>query len=262
MARAGNLVQTACQVDQTGLQLWMFAAVVLCLMAVAFALWCQTGLIAGLLRKEKPTLSEALHHGAEHVWTLLAANALARAAQTVLAIAAGLPIVLYLIRPGALETFGAAVAMVLGLGLGTGAWILSLLAAVRAVHKEEPLHAALAWAFRVGREQPLLLLETALLLTGASALAVLAASVMFVLGSLLLAVLWVALGSGTWLPGAAFVGALGTVGFSLLFLFGWGAVTTFRYAVWVRVYERLGNHLVRKSLLPKTHRLFHPKHVR
>jgi hypothetical protein len=83
-----------------------------------------------------------------------------------------------------------------------------------------------------------------------------------VVASLLLTIIWVALGSGTWLMGSAFVGAIGTVGFSLLFLFGWGALTTMRYAVWVRVYDRLSNHLIRRVTVAKTHRLFHPKHIR
>ncbi len=39
-------------------------------------------------------------------------------------------------------------------------------------------------------------------------------------------------------------------------------LTTFRYAIWVRVYDRLSNHLVRRATIAKTHRLFHPKHIR
>lgn len=262
MGRAGGLIQDACRVDQRSLQLWMLAVVILGLIAGAFVLWCQTGLIAGLLEKQKPTLPDALHHRWEHVGTLFAANVLVRAAQTVLAISAGLPVVLYLVRPGFWETFGASIAMIAGLGLGSFTWIVALLTTIRAIHKEERVHAALAWAFRLSREKPLLLLETALLLAGAGLLALLGIAVTFILASLLLAVFWVALGSGTWLPGAAFVGAVGTVGFSLLLLSAWGALTTFRYAVWIRVYDRLSSHLVRRTTVAKTHRLFHPKHIR
>lgn len=262
MQQAGMMVKDLCRVDQNALQVWMFAVVVLSLIALAFTIWCQTGLIAGLLTKQKPTLSEALHHGWEHFWTLLLANVMARATQLVLAIATGFPILLYLVRPGFWETFGASVALVAGLMLGSFVWIVAVLASIRAIHKEESLHNALTWAFHLGKEKPLLLLETALLLTGVSALAILAFLVVMVVASLLLTIIWVALGSGTWLMGSAFVGAIGTVGFSLLFLFGWGALTTMRYAVWVRVYDRLSNHLIRRVTVAKTHRLFHPKHIR
>lgn len=259
---AGLLVKNFCQVNQTALQIWMFALVIMGLIALAFTIWCQTGLIAGLLHKQKPTLSEALHHGWEHFWTLLLANVMARASQFVLAVAAGFPVILYLVRPNFWETFSASLAMVSGLILGTCGWILALLSSIRAVQKEEPLHNALAWSWRILREKPLMLLETALLLAGSTALLFLGFTIILVGAGLILTVLWAILGSGTWLPGAAFVGAVGTVGFSLLFLLGFGAVTTFRYAVWVRIYDRFNNHLVRKAAIPKTHRLFHPKHIR
>ncbi len=182
--RMGPLIQSFCRVDQTQLQLWMFAVTLLTIIGVTFTVWTQTGLIAGLVSKESSTLSEALHRGAEHIWTLFIANAAARAVQAILSIAIGLPVVLYLVRPGIWETFAASLAVVLGLGLSSFAWMVALMSSIRAVQKEEPAHTALAWAFRLGKEQPLLLLETGLLLGGASLLALAAFVIAAVLASL------------------------------------------------------------------------------
>ncbi|GEM_PF-2889163 len=263
LAGAGAAIALACQENPAFAKLWVALGTAIAVAAVVLSLAFQGALFAGLSAKKPISLHEALQAGWPHAWELGVLNVLSRVFQALLFLLALLPVVLYLLRPGVLETFAACLALLLYVPLSLAVRTVVMLAAARLVRgKKTDVFSALTASARFFRVHWLAAFETAFVSFGAS----LVACAAFLVGLGVLAVpfvfAWAALGAGTWAAGAAFVTALATVAgaFATVAFFGW--LTSFRYAVWLRFYDRASHPLLAPRIVAKLKRLFHPLHVR
>ncbi len=262
MLPMGRAISHACRVNPLIAQASLTVLILVAIFSLAFALTCQGGLIAGLMEKKPSPFSHLLSRGWEKAWELFVLNALSRAFQFVLLLIIALPLVLYTEDHGWTMSFIASLSLLLYTPLAIAGNAIMMLACIHAVKKDTDVPTSIQKAFHLFFLHGLSAFETAMLLfvLGGLGTLVFAAAVLLAFIPAFLAMA-LAISSG-WFIGMGLVGAMGILAFCAALFAFFGALNTFRYAVWFRFYERISHPLTGRTVVAKLRRWFHPKHIR
>lgn len=256
LAPLNELTQRVAHVPPLTAQIWCTLFTVAGVIGIWFAVLCQAGLLAGILDKKPRGLINVLWRGGHNLWSLFVLDVVAFLAHGILLLMVAMPILLFVSRPGGMEAFFAAFALLIYLPLAIGIRTIGVFAAVQIVRKNFHVTHALEHAWYTFNTHWLAAFETGIVLSlVAAALTTLSITVLLV-ASLPFLLLFTIASTGGWIFPIALLGSVGILGFCLMLLVIMGALTTFRYAIWTGFHGRASHPIIRYTLVAKLKHLF------
>ena len=228
---------------------------------IMFACLCEGGLIEALVQKKSLPLAAVVAGGWQHSFRLFVLNVIGRGSELILLILVALTVLWYSLSQNIASAFTAILGILFFIPLLTGIYTLVMLASIHAVRKNTHVAASLHVAWTMFSTHWLSAFETGFILLLIDGLGALLFSIITLLLFLPTLFVFSLASTSAWMLVSAILCAVSVLIFSAICCVAAGFLSAFRYAVWVRFYERAVRPLTANRIVAKLKRLFHPMHV-